>query len=204
LFLVAWWLVNYFPFGLVRSIVLFKPVFIVLTALSNANRGRSIANGVNAAVTILPNSVVAAILCGFVSGMGTPVVSNIAAKVLQDPNSPSELSRPTWNSQSSLMCTVAYYVATDPHSLLWGPLMSREAAVMWLVGFLAFWSVLSELRGKHVAPFPLAWLSTLLHLVSFVPQIHDEDAGAKKHAPAAAGSAPPSSSGKKKKGMKNE
>jgi len=121
--------------------------------------------GVELAVTHMPQSIVAVILLGTVSGMAGTLFGNVLAKVLGDSSTPSEISKPTYSMQSAFFVCLFYYIATDPHGRLFEKTVSEGSARFGAIMYLVIHAVTVQFTGPFT-PFPINFLDSAFFLIT--------------------------------------
>jgi len=160
-----WYLVNFSPFDIVYKLYTFFPLRIPIVAVENMNRCRSMFHGMELAVQNIPNSAVAAILLGSVAGIGGTLVTNFVIKVVTNPQSPSEFSKPTWSLKSAFFACVYFYFTWNPHSLLPVTLFPVDTAKLIVMGYLIAHAVAVELVGPFTPP-PINVIEFIFFLIT--------------------------------------
>jgi len=166
---LSWYLVHYSPFDLVYKLATKTPLQYFILIMGTATRARSMINGVESAIAVLPQSAFAAILVGTVSGMGGTLVGNLLQKSLSEDKHLSEFSRPTWSSQSALFCATVYYIllgltamfSSEPH-------LSIKMARFLVFGYLVLHALTTQIAGPFT-PFPLNIFQRLFYLFTRIP-----------------------------------
>lgn len=118
---VAWILVLYFPFGLVRHVLSFPLIEIVSYGFEGLFVANIVIGAVNGAANDFPTSMFAPLLIGTLSASGGAILRPFFTnQYVGEPVESTVLSQPTLAIKVPLFCSLFYYVATriyEPRTL---------------------------------------------------------------------------------------
>jgi len=163
--LIIWYLVHFSIGNVVFKIAKLPPIKLILVLGSNINRARSIIDGINLGIKFLPNSWVAAIILGSISGFGGTLILNFLVKTLGEENQLTEISKPTWASKSAFYGSVFYYVAISAY---FGTILPESIARFALITYICLHAATTSVVGDFT-PFPVNLIEYVFYKVSRIP-----------------------------------
>jgi len=114
--------------------------------------------------------------------MGGILVRNVFVKITTDPNSPSELSKPTWALRSAFWASVIFYVMTDSKKLiLEAPLASIDAAKLIITCYLILHAWTTVVIDEPFVPFPIRIIESVFFFITRIPGAEDEKSSEPKY-----------------------
>ncbi|KAK9806453.1 hypothetical protein WJX73_009380 [Symbiochloris irregularis] len=108
---VSWWLVNFFPYQLVRKIAVLLPVRVVLKVCLNSLRASLVAARTQLAADLYPGVFAAPLVLGTIAGSGGKFCIDILTGATGELKGPSEFTVPGFAVRSGFAGALLYYLS---------------------------------------------------------------------------------------------